>query len=81
MVGKWPWSSNERKALIFSFHLGTVGSGRCLNLLQILIQILMREALHFRLLVIIYILALTGKVGREVMTFMRLSGMGPNGPP
>ena len=79
MVGKWLWYSNERKALIFSFHHGTVGSGQLLNPLAISIQILMREGLHFRLLVIIYILALTGKVDREVMIFMRLFGMGPSG--
>ena len=79
MAGKWRWSLNEKKALIFSFHLGTVGSGQLLNPLLISIQILMREGLHFQLPVIIYILVLTGKVDKEVMIFMRLFGMGPSG--
>ena len=42
-------------------------------------ELLLRGGLHFQFRVIIYILALIGKVGREVMIFMRLSGMGPNG--
>ena len=63
---------------MFSFHLGTAGSGKHLSPLPISIQILMREGLHFQLQVIIYILALTGKVGREVMIFMRPFGMEKN---
>ena len=79
MAGIWPWSLNETRARTFSFHLGTVGSGQLPSPLPTSIQILMRGGLHFQFRVIIYILALIGKVGREVMIFMRLSGMGPNG--
>ena len=79
MEGTWLWSSNETRARTFSFHPGTVGSGLLPNSLPILIQILMREDLHFQLRVIIYISALTGKEGRAGMISIRLSGMGLSG--
>ena len=79
MEETWLWSLKETKVRTFSFHPGTVGSGQLPNQLLPSIPILTKGDLHFHPRVIIYILVRTGKAGRAVMIFMRLSGMGPNG--